>query len=56
MRVLPHGGEIFGTCSISFECLSGPKEGRDSYELAETKVSLQDTQFLRIVTGRKRGV
>ena len=41
-------GEILGACGISFRCIRGPGEGCGSYELGETKVSLRDTQFLRI--------
>ena len=36
------------TCSVSFGCINGPREGSGSYELGEAEVSLQDTQFLRI--------
>ena len=34
------------TRSIGFGCLSGPGEGRGSYELGEIEVSFRDTQFL----------
>ena len=40
--------KFFWTCSVSFGCISGPKEGRGSYELGEVELSLRDTQFLGI--------
>ena len=39
---------ILRSCRIGFGCLNGPGEGWGSYVLGETKVSLQDTQFLGI--------
>ena len=36
------------TCSVSFGCVSGPREDKGNYELGEAEVSLRDTQFLRI--------
>ena len=31
--------DILGTCNVSFGCISGPGEGRSSYELGEAEVS-----------------
>ena len=48
MRVLAYRGEILGARGVSFRSVSGPREGQGCYELGETEVSLQDTQFLGI--------
>ena len=48
MQVLAYRGDILEICSVSLGCISGPGEGRGSYDLGEAEVNLRDTQFLGI--------